>query len=250
MKLGVFALVGIFAAVVVQLLFQFYHKIRKRDGEVREQTAYPMHHDARITTIELQPISKMNSGVPAPLLPSNKVTNELGVSVSSSNTQSLDMSEHRYSDIHLTDTMKKEMLQDPLVTAESKEKVEKELAENEKLLNNSARASGSTVKMNSGVPRPLLPLNEVTNELGVSVSPSCAHSLDTSEHRYSDFQLTDTVKRKMLQDPFVAPESKEKIKKELAENEKLLENSERVSVAQNEEEMKLLAEIQKLHERK
>ena len=198
MKLGVFALVGIFVVVVVLLFFQFCYKYRKRNGEVIEQNAYPMH--------------------------------ELGASVSSSGKHSLDLSKHSYTYNHLTDTMKREMLQDPLVTDESKEKVKKELAENEKLLKNSARVSVPTLKINSDVPVPLLPPNEVSDVIGVCASSSSTHSLDISEHRYYDFHLTDNMKRKMLQDPFVTAESKEKAKKELAENEKLLKNYARVSV--------------------
>ena len=232
MKLGIFNLVvGIFVVVVVLvavvlLLSLFYHKYRKKNIEVREQTTFPKHHDARMTTIELHPTSKVNSGVPPPLLPSNEETSEFGVSVSSSSTHSSDMSELRYSDVHLTDTVKKEMLHDPFVTTESKEMVKKELAENEKLLKNSAGVSVPTFKMNSGVHPPLLPSNEVTDELGVSI----IHSLDMSEHRYSEIQSTDTMKREILQDLFVTAESKEMAKKELAESEKLLKYSARASV--------------------
>ena len=153
------------------------------------------------------------------------------------------MSEHRYSEIQSTDTMKREILQDLFVTAESKEMAKKELAESEKLLKYSARVSVPTFKMNSGVHPPLLPSNKVTDELGVSI----IHSLDMSEHRYSEIQSTDTMKREILQDPFVTAESKDMVKIELAENEKLLKSSARVSVVQNEEEGKLLAEIDNLH---
>ena len=143
MKLMVFALIGITFVVlmvlVVLLLVEFCPKCRKSIVEVREQTAHPMHCDARMTAVGLHTTCKMNSHFPPPLLPSNVITNErLSVSsISSSGTRSLALSEHRYSYIHLTDTMKKEMLQDPSVTAESKEKVQKELAEKEKLLRKS-----------------------------------------------------------------------------------------------------------------
>ena len=286
MKLGVFALVGIFVVVVVLLFFQFCYKYRKRNGEVIEQNAYPMHElgasvsssgkhsldlskhsytynhltdtmkremlqDPLVTDESKEkvkkelaenekllknlarvsvPTLKINSDVPVPLLPPNEVSDEIGVCASSSSTHSLDISEHRYYDFHLTDNMKRKMLQDPFVTAESKEKAKKELAENEKLLKNYARVSVPTFKINSDVPVPLLPPNEVTDELEVSVSSSDTHSLDVSEHRYYVIQSTDTMKKKMLQDSLVTAQSKEKVEKELAESEKLLQNSEGVSI--------------------
>ena len=253
MKLLVVALFGIIVVVllaVVVLLFLFFPKYRKRNADVREQNEYPMNCDARMTTIGLHPPNKMNSNFALPLLPSLEVTDEGEVSVRSSGTHSLDLSEHKYSYIYLTDTMKRKMLQDPNVTAESKEKIKNELAENEKLLKNSERVLVPTCKMNSHFPSPLLPSLEITDERGVSVSSSGTHSLDLSEHRYSYIYLTDTMKRKMLQDPNVTAESKEKVQKELAEKEKLLRKYEKVSAAENEEVGKLMAEFDHLYERK
>ena len=216
MKFMVFTHIGITFVVlmvlVVLLLFQFCPKCRKRNAEVRKQTVHLIHSDVRMKAVGLHPTCKMESNFPPPLLPSLEVTDQLGVPGSSSGIHTLDLSDHRYSDIHLTDTMKRKMLQDPFVTGESKEKVKKELTENEKLLKNSTKVSFPSCKMNSDFPPPLLPSNEVTDERGVSVSSSSTHSLDLSEHEYSYIHLTDTMKKKMLQDPFVTAESKKKVK--------------------------------------
>ena len=134
-------IVVILLAVVV-LLFLFCSTNRKSNVEVREQNENPMHHDARKKNLGLHTPSKMNSGFPLPLMTSLEVTDESGVPVGSSGAHSPDLSEHRYSDPQITDAMKRKMLQDPNVTAESKQKVQKELAEKEKLLRKSLKVSG------------------------------------------------------------------------------------------------------------
>ena len=143
MKLVVFVLSGIIAVillVVVVLFFLFCSKNRKRDAEVREHNENPMHHDSRKTSPGLHPPSKMNSG----LMTSLEVTDERGVSVGSSGAHSPDLSEHTCSDPQITtDAMKREMLQDPNVTAENIEKVQKELAKKGNLFRKSEKVAAA-----------------------------------------------------------------------------------------------------------
>ena len=143
MKLVVVAFIGFIVVVVVLLmvaviLFLFCFKNRKRNVEIGELTPPPTHSNIQMMHHVLQPQWKIDSSYPQSL-----VTDEFEKYDSSSGTHSQDLSEHEYSYAQLTDTMKREMLQDPNVTAESKEKVKKGLAEKEKLLSKSPNVSAA-----------------------------------------------------------------------------------------------------------
>ena len=135
-------IVVILLAVVV-LLFLFYSTNRKSNVEVREQNENPMQHDARKKNLGLHTPSKMNSGFPPPSMSSLEVTAERGVSVGSLGAHSPDLSEHTCSETQINDAMKREMLQDPNVTVENNEKVQKELAKKGNLFRKSEKVSAT-----------------------------------------------------------------------------------------------------------